>query len=65
MSQRPRLAWLPILLSLYLLAIIAYIALTRGATLVAEHPAYPLTLVVVGLGAIVAIVVAVVRARRG
>ncbi len=65
MAQRSRIAWLPILLGLYLLAIIAYIALTRGATLVAEHPAYPLTLVVVGLGASIAIIVAVVRARRG
>lgn len=65
MSQRSRIAWLPILLGLYLLAIIAYIAFTRGATLVAEHPAYPLTLIVVALGAIVAIVVAVIRGRRG
>lgn len=65
MAQRSRIAWLPILLGLYLLVIIAYIVFTRGATLVAEHPAYPLTLVVVALGAIVAIVVAVVRSRRG
>ncbi|HEY8602383.1 MAG TPA: hypothetical protein VIL85_28435 [Thermomicrobiales bacterium] len=65
MSQRSRIAWLPILLGLYLLAIIAYIVFTRGATLAAVHPAYPLTLGVVALGAIVAIVVALVRARRG
>ena len=65
MPQRSRIAWLPILLGLYLLAIIAYIALTRGATLIAEHPAYPLTLVVVAVGAIIAIVVALVRARHG
>ena len=65
MSQRSRIAWLPILLGLYLLAIIAYIALTRGATLAAEHPAYPITLGVVALGALVAIVVAVLRGRRG
>jgi hypothetical protein len=65
MPQRSRIAWLPILLSLYLLAIIAYIVLTRSATLAAEHPAYPLTLGVVALGAIVVIVVAVLRGRRG
>ena len=65
MSQRSRLAWLPILLGLYLLAIIAYIVLTRGATLAAEHPAYPLTLGIVALGAIITIVVAVLRGRRG
>jgi hypothetical protein len=65
MSQRSRLAWLPILLGLYLLMIIAYIVLTRGATLAAEHPAYPLTLGVVALGAIIVIAVAVLRGRRG
>ena len=65
MPQRSRIAWLPILLGLYLLAIIAYITLTRGATLAAEHPAYPITLGVVVLGALVAIVVAALRSRRG
>ena len=64
MSQRSRIAWLPILHSLYLLAIIAYIVLTRGTTLAAEHPAYPITLGVVALGSISAIVVAVLRGRR-
>lgn len=65
MSQRSRIAWLPILLSLYLLVIIAYIALTRAATLAAGHPAYPITLGIVALGAIITIVVAVLRGRRG
>lgn len=64
MSQRFRIAWLPILLGLYLLAIIAYIVLTRGTTLAAEHPAYPVTLGIVALGAIIAIVGAVLRGRR-
>ncbi len=64
MFRRSRIARLPLLLGIYLLAIIAFIVVTRGATLVAEHPAYPLTLAVVALGAVVAIVVALVRARR-
>ena len=64
MAPRSRIAWLPLLLGLYLVGIIAYIAVTRWTTLVAGHPAYPLTLVVVGLGALIAIVVALMRGRR-
>lgn len=65
MPPRTRIAWLPLLLGLYLLGIIAYIAATRWMTLTAEHPAYPVTLAVVGVGALLMVVVALLRARRG
>ena len=64
MASRSRIAWLPLLLGLYLVGIIAYIAVTRWTTLAAGHPAYPLTLVVVGLGALLTIAAALLRGRR-
>jgi hypothetical protein len=64
MAPRSRLAWLPLLLGLYLVGIIAYIAATRWTTLATGHPAYPITLAVVGLGALLTIVVALARGRR-
>ena len=63
-SQRTRIAWLPLLLGLFLMAIIAYIAVTRWPTLMAEHPAYPATLAVVGVVALLTVIIALVRGGR-
>jgi hypothetical protein len=64
MRQRLRIAPLPLLLSLYLLAIVIFIVATRGSTILAGHPAYPILLAVVALGALVTLAVAVLRRRR-
>ncbi len=64
MRQRSRVAPLPLLLGFYLLAIVIFIVVTRGSTILAGHPAYPILLVVVALGALTAIVVAALRRRR-
>lgn len=64
MRQRSRVAPLPLLLSLYLLAVVLFIVVTRGSTLLAGHPAYPILLAVVALGALITLAVAVLRRRR-
>lgn len=64
MRQRPRVAPLPLLLGLYLLTIVIFIVVTRGSTILAGHPAYPILLAVVALGALAALAVAVLRRRR-
>ncbi len=64
MRQRSRVAPLPLLLGLYLLAIVIFIVVTRGSTILAGHPAYPILLAVVALGALAALAVAVLRRRR-
>lgn len=61
MPPRPQIAWFPLLLGLYLLGIIAYVVATRWTTLLAAHPAYPVTLMIVGVGALLAVIVALVR----
>ena len=65
MTVLRRYCRLPLLLGLYLLAIVAFIAATRWATLLAEHPAYPLTLVVVAIVALGMILGTILRVRRG
>ncbi len=64
MRQRPRVAPLPLLLGLYLLAIVIFIVATRGGTILAGHLAYPILLAVVALGALGALAVAVLRRGR-
>lgn len=64
MRQRPRVAWLPFLLGLYLLAVVGYIVATRGGTILAGHPAYTILLAVVTLGALCTLAVAMLRRGR-
>ena len=64
MHQRLRAAPLPLLLSLYLLAIVIFVVVTRGGTILAGHPAYPILLAIVAVGALITLVVAALRGRR-
>ncbi len=64
MRQRSRVAPLPLLLSLYLLAVVLFIVVTRGSTILAGHPAYPILLAVVALGALITLAIVVLCRRR-
>lgn len=64
MRQRPRVPWLPLLLSLYLLAIVIFIIATRGETILAGHPAYPILLTLAAFGVLATLVIAVLRRSR-